>query len=102
MDESWLSIDDTNDEARRLAGPRRGRALIKVAVLAVLVALIVAGLAGLVRREALEELKHTLSLEAIIALVVLINLISLTIVGVLFAAYQWVRNDLRPTSGDDD
>lgn len=72
--------------------------------------LLVAGFAGLcvwilsltIDEGALDRLKFDLSLWTLIALVLIINLVSLASFAVLYAAYKWVRCDLRPPRDIDD
>jgi amino acid transporter len=72
------------------------RACVKIAVVAVAVIAALSALALLLDGQALDELKHTLSLWTIVALVVIINLVSFVCFVVLYAAYRWVRRDLKP------
>lgn len=72
------------------------RACAKIALVAVLVLAAIAALVMLLDGQALDELKHTLSLWTIVALVLVINLVSFVCFVVLYAAYRWVRRDLKP------
>ena len=72
------------------------RACVKIAVVAVAVIAALAALALLLDGQALDELKHTLSLWTIVALVLVINLVSFVCFVILYAAYRWVRRDLKP------
>jgi len=76
--------------------PRPGRACIKVAVILITAAVILAGLIFTIEDETLETLKHTLSIGNIVALVLIINLGSFAVFMCFYAAYQWVRRDLKP------
>lgn len=79
----------------------RKRALIKIGVVLFTIVLIVAGLSHFVSAQALDELKHSLSLWTMISLVLIINLVTLGSFIVLFAAYQWIRCDLKPQKSRD-
>lgn len=72
------------------------RACMKMAVVAVAIIAALAALVLLLDGQALDELKHSLSLWTIVALVVVINLVSFVCFIVLYAAYRWVRRDLKP------
>ena len=78
----------------------RKRACAKMAAVSVLVVAVLAALIWLVNDRMLDELKHTLSLWTIVALVLIINLVSFVCFVVLYAAYRWVRRDLKPRPDD--
>lgn len=71
------------------------RALAKTGFIIVTAILIIAALAYFVNEQALDELKHNLSLWSLIALVIIINLVSFICFIVLYAAYRWVKGDLK-------
>lgn len=78
------------------------RAAIKIVVIAVFLVIVVA-LAGIPLNDpALDRLKFNLNLGTLIGLVVLINVISLLTMAILYAAYKWVRNDLKAPRSEDD
>lgn len=78
-----------------------GRAILKMTVL-LLGLLVIAGvLAGLVDDSLIDQLKFNLSLGALIGLVVVINIISLICFIGLYAAYQWIRCDLKAPRSED-
>jgi amino acid transporter len=72
------------------------RACAKIALVAVLVLAALVALVTLMDGQVMDEIKHTLSLWTIVALVVVINLVSFVCFIVLYAAYRWVRRDLKP------
>lgn len=77
------------------------RAALKTAVI-LLVLLVIAGLIALFIDDSLiDTLKFNLSLGALIGLVVVINIISLICFMMLYAAYQWVRRDLKSSRNAD-
>ena len=77
------------------------RALFKMATI-LLGLLAVAGFLLLTIDESvLDQLKFNLSLGTLIALVVVINLISFIFFIILYAAYQWVRRDLKAPRSED-
>ncbi len=82
--------------------PHAGRALCKMGFLAVL------GIAALIvclrwlDGDVLDALKHHLDITTIVLLVVIINLISFVLFVAAYAAWQWVRSDLKPPHGPDD
>lgn len=80
---------------------RKKRACGKIVAIIVLAAVTLALLAPVVNDAVLDELKHTLSLWSIIALVVVINVVSFVCFVIFYAAYRWVRRDLKPR-GDDE
>jgi uncharacterized BrkB/YihY/UPF0761 family membrane protein len=77
------------------------RACVKIAVIAVLIAAVLAALIFVVNGQMLDELKHSMSLWTMIALVIIINLVSFVCFVVLYAAYKWVRRDLKPRRDDE-
>lgn len=79
----------------------RFRAILKTIFVLAGVAAAVTALSCFVDGQALNVLKHSLSLWSIIALVVIINLVSFGCFVVLYAAWQWVRCDLKPRAADD-
>jgi hypothetical protein len=81
--------------------PNRKRAALKLAFIVAIIIALVAALWAFIDKNALYELKHGLSPGPIIALVVIINLVSFLCFIVMFAAYHWVRRDLRPPREDD-
>lgn len=88
----------------RMDKPRpvnRKRAFAKIILIVLLLAALAAALTLTVDQQALDALKHGLSVWTIIALVLIINLVSFVCFIVLFAAYRWVRCDLKPRRDDD-
>jgi len=79
----------------------RFRAILKTIFILAGIAAGVTALSYFVDDQALNVLKHNLSLWSIIALVVIINLVSFGCFIVLYAAWQWVRCDLKPHTTDD-
>lgn len=79
----------------------RKRVCAKIAVILFGVLLVLTGLAFFVDGQTINELKYNFSLELIIALVIIINLVSFLCFTVLYAAYQWIRRDLKPARNDD-
>lgn len=77
------------------------RACIKATILAVLALAAVALLAWAVDDHALDHLKFDLSLTTLVLLVLAINLASFASLAVLYAAYRWVRCDLKPPCVED-
>lgn len=77
------------------------RACVKTAIVLIATLAVVIGLSFLIDKDVLSELKHGLTLSTIILLLILINLISFLCFIVMFAAYQWIRRDLKPTRPDD-
>lgn len=76
--------------------PHPGRACMKMAIIFGVALLTLAGLVFSIEDQTLDTLKHTLSIGNIIVLVLVINLASLMMFMILYAAYQWVRKDLKP------
>lgn len=74
---------------------------MKVAALAGLLLLMIGLLSLSIDQAALNQLKFDLSLWTVIALVIIINLISATSFIILYAAYLWVRCDLKPPRSED-
>lgn len=85
----------------QLCPPNKKRACAKIALVAVLVLAAIAALILLLDGQALDQFKHTLSLWTIVALVIIINLVSFVCFVVLYAAYRWVRRDLKPQRDAD-
>ncbi|MDB5490175.1 MAG: hypothetical protein JWO78_24 [Micavibrio sp.] len=78
------------------------RAAIKIAVIVAFLVLVVV-LAGIPLNDpALDRLKFNLNLGTLIGLVVLINVVSLLTMAILYAAYKWVRRDLKAPRSEDD
>ena len=78
------------------------RAAMKIAVIAVFL-IIVGALASIPLNDpTLDRLKFNLNLGMLIGLVVLINVISLLTMAILYAAYKWVRRDLKAPRSEDD
>ena len=50
---------------------------------------------------AVSRLKFNLSLASLIGLVVAINIASLSCIALLYAAYRWVRRDLKAPRSED-
>lgn len=78
----------------------RRRAACKAVVVFIIAAVIIAALSRLISERDLETLKHSLSLWTLIALVVIINVVSFACFIVMFAAWQWIRRDLKPPRDD--
>ncbi len=78
------------------------RAMMKIAVIAVFLMIVVALAAIPLNDPALDRLKFNLNLGTLIGLVVLVNVISLLTMALLYAAYKWVRNDLKAPRSEDD
>lgn len=77
------------------------RAAFKIAIIAA-VLLAIAALAGIPLNDpALDRLKFNLDLGTLIGLVVLINVVSLMTIALLYAAYKWVRRDLKAPRSED-
>lgn len=72
------------------------RALAKLVFMAALALGALFACLQLVDEEALSALKHSLNAPTIIGLVLIINLISFVFFLILYAAWQWVRRDLKP------
>jgi uncharacterized BrkB/YihY/UPF0761 family membrane protein len=85
----------------RPATINRKRAFAKIIVIALLLAVTLAALAMTVDQDVLDTLKHSLSVWTIVALVLIINLVSFVCFVVFYAAYRWVRCDLKPRRDDD-
>jgi len=78
------------------------RAAMKIAAIVIFLIIVVA-LAGIPLNDpTLDRLKFNLNLGTLIGLVVLINVISLLTMAILYAAYKWVRNDLKAPRSEDD
>lgn len=77
------------------------RALLKIAAIVGILLLIVGLLSLSIDQAALNQLKFDLSVWTVIALVLIINLISAASFIVLYAAYLWVRCDLKPPRSED-
>lgn len=79
-----------------------GRATIKLLFLAMVA---VAGLLlclDWVDQGVLNTIKHTLNVPTIILLVVIINLVSFVLFLLAYAAWQWVRSDLKPPRSEQN
>ena len=77
------------------------RAVLKIAVI-IGIMLLSAGLLSLaVDNTAINQLKFDLSLWTVIVLVLIINLVSAGCLIILYAAYRWVRQDLKPPRSED-
>lgn len=77
------------------------RAVIKMAVIILGLLIVAGGLLLTIDDSVLDQLKFNLSLGALIALVVVINIISFVFFILLYAAYQWVRRDLKDPRSED-
>ncbi|MCB1530845.1 MAG: hypothetical protein H6853_01690 [Rhodospirillales bacterium] len=75
--------------------PRPGRACTKIFVLLCAAVILFLTLAYCIDKETVDTLKQSLSVGTIVALVVVINLISFIVFMVMYAAWQWVRCDLK-------
>lgn len=84
----------TGSDQDRLCA-RAGRALLKTALVAAVAALAVLALSQVVNDRMLDEIKHNLSMGTIIALIILINAVSGVCFLALFAAWRWIRRDLK-------
>jgi heme/copper-type cytochrome/quinol oxidase subunit 2 len=73
-----------------------GRAMIKLAFLAAFALMILIGCLQWVDQTVIDTLKYNLDASAIILLVIAINLMSFVLFCVLYIAWQWVRQDLKP------
>lgn len=77
------------------------RAACKLLVIAVVLMALCAVVAALLDNPALDQLKFNLSLGSLIAVVLAINAASLAAIILLYAAYQWVRRDLKEPRSED-
>jgi hypothetical protein len=77
------------------------RACLKTLLVVGFTALCVWGLSLTLDHSALDHLKFELSLWTMIALVLITNLVSFACFIVLYAAYNWVRCDLKPPRAED-
>lgn len=73
-----------------------GRATLKLLFLALVAAAALALSLQWVDQGVLDTIKHHLSVPTIILLVVIINLVSFVLFLLAYAAWQWVRSDLKP------
>lgn len=97
---AYIVYDRVMDNLRCEANGKR--ACVKIAVVVAAIMLVLAAMVAVVHDgQVLDELKHSLSLWTIVALVVIINLVSFLCFVVLYAAYRWVRRDLKPRRDDD-
>ena len=94
-------IDSDGGRAGDKGCVNKKRACAKMAVVVLGIVLVLAVAAALIDRPMLDEIKHTLSLRTIVALVIIINLVSGVCLLGLYAAYRWVRRDLKPRRDDD-
>ncbi len=78
-----------------------GKAACKLMLVLLVLFAAIWGLSELIDEEVLHQLKQRLSVGAIVALVVLINLVSFACFLAMFAAYRWIRRDLRPSQRDE-
>lgn len=78
-----------------------GRAVLKMTALLLGLVFFAGVLVGLVDDSLIDQLKFNLSLGALIGLVVIINIISLICFIGLYAAYQWIRCDLKAPRSED-
>lgn len=93
-----ISRMNSNNRDQNINGKR---ACAKIALIALLIAALLAVLLMIVDKQVLDSLKHSLSLWTIVALVLIINLVSFVSFMVLYAAYRWVRRDLKPRRDDE-
>lgn len=77
------------------------RAVLKTAVILLVLVFFAALIALFVNDSLIDTLKFNLSLGALIGLVVMINIISFICFMALYAAYQWVRCDLKAPRNAD-
>lgn len=77
------------------------RAILKIASLAALLLLFVGLLSLTIDHDAISRMKFDLSLWTVIALVLIINLLSAACFIVMYAAYLWIRRDLKPPRSED-
>lgn len=89
-----------NDTTCFVRNPRR--ALLKIVA-------VVAGLLGLalllsttLSNDVVSQIKFNMSLWSLITVVVIINLVSFACFVILYAAYQWVRSDLKSPRSEDE
>jgi hypothetical protein len=80
---------------------RPWHALAKVVVIVAAIALAGYFLAEKLDDPAISRLKFNLSLASLIGIVVVINLASLSCIALLYAAYRWVRRDLKAPRSED-
>ncbi len=78
------------------------RAVLKMISILAVVLLVLAGLIHFFSDQMIDELKHSFSVWTIITLILIVNLVSFVCVIVMFAAYRWVRGDLRPRRDELD
>ena len=78
------------------------RAALKTALVLLALIAVAAGLGFLANdNSVIDQLKFNLNLGALIGLVVVINIFCFIGFVALYAAYQWVRRDLKAPRGDD-
>lgn len=82
--------------------PHPRRAIVKMIIVLALAVGALAALIFSIDDQVLDQLKHSLSIGTIIALVLLINIVSFVAFILLYAAYQWVRCDLKPGAREDE
>ena len=72
------------------------RACLKLAALLALACLLLTGAFYALETQHAAMIKHNLSLGTIVLLLVIINLVCFICFLLLFAAYNWVKDDLKP------
>lgn len=77
------------------------RAVLKMAAIIVGLLAVAGVLLLTIDDSVLDQLKFNLSLGTLIVLVVVINIISFVFFMILYAAYQWVRRDLKGPRSED-
>jgi hypothetical protein len=88
-----------NEPACYVRNPRR--AALKTVLVVGFIALCVWLLSLTLDHSALDRLKFDLSLWTLIVLVMITNLVSFACFIILYAAYKWVRCDLKPPRAED-
>jgi uncharacterized membrane protein YozB (DUF420 family) len=83
-----------------ISTPNPRRAAAKFALVVAIVAGVVVLLLMFVRRRAVDGLVNHLTLGLLVALIVLVNLISCLVIMIMFAAWRWIKRDLRPLEDD--
>ena len=81
--------------------PNLRRAIIKACFIAAALACVAAGFSYFITIRDVELFKHSLSLWTLVGVVIIINLVSFACFILGFAAWQWVRADLKSPRGDE-
>jgi protein-S-isoprenylcysteine O-methyltransferase Ste14 len=88
------------DKRSKIQAVNRKRAALKALIVLAAVAFIIFVLSHFITSREMNALKHDLSLWTVITLVIIINLVSFGCFVAMFAAWQWIRFDLKPPRND--